>query len=77
MLFRSRTVCGDLSYTVEEEKKDRHVIGNVAKDLGLAPQILSTRKARIDTEESSKRYVDVDLRGGDLVVAKTIPGNTC
>ncbi|KAL6472180.1 hypothetical protein MHYP_G00183680 [Metynnis hypsauchen] len=72
LLLCVRTVCGDLSYTVEEEKKDRYVIGNVAKDLGFAPQILSTRKARIDTEESSKRYVDVDLRGGDLVVAKTI-----
>ncbi|XP_036450539.1 protocadherin beta-16-like [Colossoma macropomum] len=72
LLLCLRTACGDLSYTVEEEKKDRYVIGNIAKDLGLTPQMLSTRKARIDTEESSKRYVDVDLRGGDLVVAKTI-----
>uniref|UniRef100_W5LUL7 Protocadherin 1 gamma 9 n=1 Tax=Astyanax mexicanus TaxID=7994 RepID=W5LUL7_ASTMX len=71
VVFNLRTVCGDLSYTVQEEKKDRYVVGNIAKDLGINPQILSRRKARIDTD-SSKRYVDIDLKAGVLVIAKTI-----
>ncbi len=33
---------------------------------------LSTRKTRIDTEDSSKRYCDINLNTGDLIVAETI-----
>uniref|UniRef100_A0A8B9JFA1 Cadherin domain-containing protein n=1 Tax=Astyanax mexicanus TaxID=7994 RepID=A0A8B9JFA1_ASTMX len=72
VVFNLRTVCGDFRYTVQEERKDRYVVGNIAKDLGINPQILSRRKARIDSEDSSKRYVDIDLKTGDLVIAKTI-----
>ncbi|XP_066507648.1 protocadherin gamma-A10-like [Hoplias malabaricus] len=72
LLLTPRPARGDLSYTVQEEKKERFVIGNVAKDLGLSPQVLSSRRARIDTEEGSARYVDVNVNTGDLVVAKTM-----
>ncbi|XP_062870732.1 protocadherin beta-16-like [Trichomycterus rosablanca] len=71
LLFNLRTVSGDLSYTVQEEMKHQHVIGNVANDLGLNVLTLSTRKARIDTEDNSKRYVDINLTG-DLIIADTI-----
>ncbi|GAA6095804.1 protocadherin beta-16-like, partial [Tachysurus ichikawai] len=55
LFFSQSTVCGDLSYTVQEEMKHRYVIGNVAKDLGLDALKLSARKARVETEDSSKR----------------------
>ncbi len=48
------------------------MIGNIAKDLRMDVKQLSARKARIDTEDSSKRYCDVNLNTGDLIVAETI-----
>ncbi|XP_072515555.1 protocadherin gamma-A10-like isoform X23 [Salminus brasiliensis] len=63
---------GDLSYTVAEEMKRQFVVGNVAKDLGLDVKRLSLRKARIETEDSTKRYSDVDLSSGNLVVVDTM-----
>ncbi|XP_076875509.1 protocadherin gamma-A12-like isoform X49 [Brachyhypopomus gauderio] len=63
---------GDLSYVVPEETKRHSVIGNVAKDLGIDAKRLSARKARIDTDDSTKRYCDINLSSGNLVVAETI-----
>ncbi|KAF4082285.1 hypothetical protein AMELA_G00149780 [Ameiurus melas] len=65
-------VHGDLSYTVPEERKRQYVIGHVAKDLGLDVKRLSARKARVETEDSAKRYCDINLSSGNLVVAETI-----
>ncbi|KAF7700916.1 hypothetical protein HF521_002081, partial [Silurus meridionalis] len=65
-------VNGDLSYTVPEETKAQYVIGNTAKDLGIDAAELKSRKARVETEDSSKRYVDINLNTGELVVAETI-----
>ncbi|KAM4621337.1 protocadherin gamma-A11-like [Polymixia lowei] len=48
------------------------VIGNIAKDFGVDVSKLSARKARIDTEGSRKRYCDINLGNGDLVVADRI-----
>ncbi|XP_035391390.1 protocadherin beta-16-like isoform X17 [Electrophorus electricus] len=67
-----RAARGDLSYTVPEETRRQYVIGNIAKDLGLDTQLLSARKAGINTEDSSKRYTDINLSTGDLIVAETI-----
>ncbi len=72
ILFALRIVCDDLSYNFPEETKRQYVIGNIAKDLRMDVKQLSTRKARIDTEDSSKRYCDVNLNTGDLIVAETI-----
>ncbi|XP_053501612.1 protocadherin beta-16-like isoform X33 [Ictalurus furcatus] len=69
--FSVRTVRGDLSYTIPEETKQQYVIGNIAKDLGLDVKRLSARKARIETEGSTKRYCDINL-SGNLVVLETI-----
>ncbi|XP_036450586.1 protocadherin beta-16-like isoform X13 [Colossoma macropomum] len=62
----------DLSYTIQEETKRQFVIGNIAKDLGLDVKRLSARKARIDTEDSARRYCDINLGSGNLIVAETI-----
>ncbi|XP_049324675.1 protocadherin beta-16-like [Astyanax mexicanus] len=63
-------VHGDLSYTVSEETKRQSVIGNVAKDLGLDVKRLSSRKARVEKEGTTKRYCDINLSSGNLVVSE-------
>ncbi|XP_036825973.1 protocadherin beta-16-like [Oncorhynchus mykiss] len=63
---------GDVSYSFPEEMKRGSVIGNIAKDLGLKASGLSARKARIDTEGNQKRYCDINLSTGDLIVAERI-----
>ncbi|XP_064182027.1 protocadherin beta-16-like [Anguilla rostrata] len=63
---------GDVSYSVPEELKRGSVIGNIANDLGVDFKSLSLRKARLQTEGSSKRYCDINLNSGDLIVAERI-----
>ncbi|XP_037833453.1 protocadherin gamma-A11-like [Kryptolebias marmoratus] len=63
---------GDVSYSIAEEMKRGSVIGNIAKDLGLAIATLSSRKARIDTDTNNKRYCDINLSTGDLIVTDRI-----
>ncbi|XP_023251886.1 uncharacterized protein LOC111646589 [Seriola lalandi dorsalis] len=65
-------VYGDLSYSITEEMKRGSVIGNIAKDLGLDMKTLSSRKARVDFEGSSKRYCDINLSTGDLKAMERI-----
>ncbi|XP_022615600.1 protocadherin beta-16-like [Seriola dumerili] len=48
------------------------VIGNIAKDLGLETGVLSKRRARIDTDGTDKRYCDINLNNGELIVADRI-----
>ncbi|XP_056148034.1 protocadherin gamma-A11-like isoform X2 [Lampris incognitus] len=66
------SVYGDVSYSFPEEMKKGAVIGNIAKDLRLDVSVLSARKARIDTEGNSRRYCDINLSKGDLIVAERI-----
>ncbi|KAM4732121.1 uncharacterized protein FYW61_007990 [Anableps anableps] len=60
------------SYSFPEEMKRGSVIGNIAKDLRLEIGALSTRRARIETEESDKRFCDINVRNGELIVAERI-----
>ncbi|XP_063045469.1 protocadherin gamma-A11-like [Engraulis encrasicolus] len=71
-IFIVQSAHGDVSYSIPEELKRGSVIGNVAKDIGLDLKGLSGRKARIDTEGNSRRFVDINLRTGELVVAERI-----
>ena len=72
LLFGLHFVHCDLSYSVKEEMKRGSVIGNIAKDLGLTLDILSSRKARIESEENERRYCDVNLKSGELIVSERI-----
>ncbi|XP_035265751.1 protocadherin beta-16-like isoform X33 [Anguilla anguilla] len=63
---------GDASYSIPEEMKHGSIIGNIAKDLGLGVQSLSGRKARIDTEGSRRRYCEININSGDLIVSDRI-----
>ncbi|XP_069544624.1 protocadherin gamma-A12-like [Brachyistius frenatus] len=65
-------VYGDLSYSFPEEMKRNSVIGNVAKDLGLDLRTLSSRKTRVDFEETRKRFCDINLSTGDLITSERI-----
>uniref|UniRef100_A0A673KCS3 Protocadherin 1 gamma 2 n=1 Tax=Sinocyclocheilus rhinocerous TaxID=307959 RepID=A0A673KCS3_9TELE len=71
LLFPLNTVCADLSYNFPEETKRQYVIGNIANGLRIDVKQLSARKARIDTEDS-KRYCEINLNTGDLIVTETI-----
>ncbi|XP_078145412.1 protocadherin beta-15-like [Centroberyx gerrardi] len=65
-------VYGDLSYSIPEEMKRQSIIGNIAKDLGLELSRLSSRNARVDFEGTRKRYCDIDVSTGDLIVSERI-----
>ncbi|XP_051774672.1 protocadherin beta-15-like [Ctenopharyngodon idella] len=71
-VMMAHTAYGDVSYSFPEEMKRGSVIGNIAKDLGLDVNRLSSRKARIDTEANRKRYCDINLNTGELTVAERI-----
>uniref|UniRef100_A0A667XA83 Protocadherin gamma-A11-like n=1 Tax=Myripristis murdjan TaxID=586833 RepID=A0A667XA83_9TELE len=68
----SHFTAGELSYSIPEEMKRGSIIGNVAKDLGLDVGRLFARKARIDTEQDHKRYCEIDIKTGSLVVGDRI-----
>ncbi|XP_078810301.1 protocadherin gamma-A12-like [Oryzias latipes] len=72
LLLLFRTAYGDVSFSFPEEMKRGSVIGNVAKDLGLQTAALSARRARIDTDGTDKRYCDINLKNGELIVADRI-----
>ncbi|XP_059372277.1 protocadherin gamma-A12-like isoform X13 [Carassius carassius] len=63
---------GDLSYSLPEEMNRGSVIGNFAKDLGLDVNTLTSRKARIDAEGNKKRFCEINLRTGEMIVADRI-----
>uniref|UniRef100_A0A3B1JR52 Cadherin domain-containing protein n=1 Tax=Astyanax mexicanus TaxID=7994 RepID=A0A3B1JR52_ASTMX len=84
VLIMFLTANGDVSYSVPEEKKIGSVIGNLARDLGINVKTLTLRKARLDVDEGSNRYCDIDMNTGDLIVAERIdreqlcgPATTC
>ncbi|XP_067455341.1 protocadherin gamma-A4-like isoform X12 [Thunnus thynnus] len=71
-LLPLQTVCGDVAYSFPEEMKRGSVVGNIAKDIGLDVSKLSARKARIDADGNNKRYCDINLSTGDIIVVERI-----
>uniref|UniRef100_A0A8C8SCN4 Protocadherin alpha subfamily C, 2 n=1 Tax=Pelusios castaneus TaxID=367368 RepID=A0A8C8SCN4_9SAUR len=58
---------GQLRYSVQEELKRGAFVGNVASDLGVDPQRLSARGARL-TSGNGLPYLELDLDRGALLV---------
>ncbi|XP_007543296.1 protocadherin beta-9-like [Poecilia formosa] len=67
-----QTAFGDGSYTFPEEMERGSVIGNLAKEMGLEVSKLAARKARVEADGNGKRYCDVNLSTGDIIVADRI-----
>ncbi|KAM8910670.1 protocadherin gamma-A11-like isoform 39-T39 [Spinachia spinachia] len=65
-------VKGDAGYSFQEELKRGAVLGNIAKDLNLDTLQLSGRNARVDAAGNRKRYCDINISTGDLIVADRI-----
>ncbi|XP_056151480.1 protocadherin beta-16-like [Lampris incognitus] len=64
-------VLGQISYSVPEEMAEGSVVGNIAQDLGLDVQRLTSRKARVYSGDS-KEYVELNKGRGFLLVRETI-----
>ncbi|KAM9849734.1 protocadherin beta-15-like [Aulostomus maculatus] len=71
VLFVDITVA-DLSYSVAEEMRPGSIVGNIAQDLGLEVGKLSSRKARIDTDEKYLHYCEIDVKTGNFVIKERI-----
>ncbi|OCT88399.1 hypothetical protein XELAEV_18017030mg [Xenopus laevis] len=65
------SVSGHLNYSIAEEIRKDSVIANIAKDLKLDVNDLSTRRLRI-VSRISEKYFSVDERNGDLYVKDRI-----
>ncbi|XP_064181997.1 protocadherin gamma-A11-like isoform X25 [Anguilla rostrata] len=76
IIFILPSSLGDVSYSIPEELKRGSVIGNIAKDLSVAVTSFSARRARIDNEGSRRRYCDINLTSGDLIVSERIDRET-
>ncbi|XP_016305813.1 protocadherin beta-15-like [Sinocyclocheilus anshuiensis] len=72
VVLMAHTAYGDVSYSFPEEMKRGSVIGNIAKDLGLDMDKLSSREARIDNGDNRQRFSDINLNTGELTVAERI-----
>ncbi len=71
-VLMAHSAYGDVSYSLPEEMKRGSVFGNIAKDLGLAMDKLSSREARIDNGDNRQRFSDINLNTGELIVAERI-----
>ncbi|XP_008325140.1 protocadherin gamma-C5-like [Cynoglossus semilaevis] len=67
---------GQTRYSVPEELKQGSVVGNLAKDLGLALSDISDRKLRVASEVGKPQYFTVDTGKGELVVNDRIDRET-
>ncbi|OCT88452.1 hypothetical protein XELAEV_18017083mg [Xenopus laevis] len=69
--FLCESVFCQLQYSIYEEQKLGFVIGNIANDLGVSAEELSSRKFHI-VSRSKKQYLNLNLENGDLYVADRI-----
>ncbi|XP_048884480.1 protocadherin gamma-A11-like isoform X24 [Brienomyrus brachyistius] len=72
LLLAISAAYGDMTYSVLEEMKRGSAIGNIAKDLGINVERLSLRKVRLESESGRRRYCDINVNTGDLIVADRI-----
>ncbi|KAL3973062.1 F-box protein 15 [Sarotherodon galilaeus] len=61
------TIDGQTRYSIPEELKQGSVVGNLAKDLGLALSEISDRRLRV-ASQTGEQYFSVDAGKGELVV---------
>lgn len=71
LLFTVQKCIGDVRYSIAEEMKLGSVVGRFSQDLGIDVKMLPNRSPRIEFE-GSKRYCDLNLKTGDLIVNERI-----
>ncbi|XP_061691022.1 protocadherin gamma-A2 [Syngnathoides biaculeatus] len=62
---------GEVRYVLPEETQPGSVIGNVARDLGLQPGELASRRARV-VADGSGQLCELDLSSGELLIRQRI-----
>ncbi|XP_014649387.1 PREDICTED: protocadherin beta-14-like [Ceratotherium simum simum] len=67
LLGLSQAGLESVSYSVAEETEVGSFVANLAKDLGLGVEELSSREARVVSEDN-KKHLHLDLLTGDLVL---------
>uniref|UniRef100_A0A3Q3B856 Protocadherin gamma-A10-like n=1 Tax=Kryptolebias marmoratus TaxID=37003 RepID=A0A3Q3B856_KRYMA len=70
-LFSLSLVAAQARYSIPEEQAEGSVVGNIARDLGLAVERLISGKARIITK-GSQQYVNLNRDKGTLVIKERI-----
>ncbi|KAI4880415.1 hypothetical protein NFI96_009008 [Prochilodus magdalenae] len=71
VVLSSRSVLGQVSYSIPEEMPKGSIVGNIAQDLGLDVKRLKSGKARIFTEDSTE-YIELNKERGLLLVKEKI-----
>ncbi|XP_032384547.1 protocadherin gamma-C3-like [Etheostoma spectabile] len=71
LLFLGKQAFAQIRYSIPEEVKEGHAVGNVAKDLGLEIPSLSDRRFRV-VSESKETFFEVNSDNGALYVHKKI-----
>ncbi|XP_051869375.1 protocadherin gamma-C5-like [Pristis pectinata] len=64
-------IFGQIRYSIPEEINEGAVVGNIAQDLGLNIQQLSSRRFRL-TSDDGEQYMKVNLDNGILSIRKRI-----
>ncbi|XP_040297456.1 protocadherin gamma-B1-like isoform X7 [Bufo bufo] len=71
----SRSVSGQIHYSINEELRKGSIIGNLAKNLGLDVKDLSRRKLRI-VSDMSEKYFNINPDNGNLYIDDRIDRET-
>ncbi|KAM9455742.1 protocadherin gamma-A11-like isoform 28-T28 [Clarias gariepinus] len=71
ILLSSRSVLGQISYSIPEEMAKGSIVGNVAQDLGLDIKRLRSGKARVHMIESTE-YIALNKERGILLIKEKI-----
>ncbi|XP_058141914.1 protocadherin beta-12-like [Dasypus novemcinctus] len=71
LLGISRAGSGPGRFSVEEEMQSKSFVGNLVKDLGLEVGELSSRGARVVSNDN-KQHLQLDVNTGDLLLSETL-----
>ncbi|XP_049324695.1 protocadherin beta-16-like isoform X20 [Astyanax mexicanus] len=71
LVFCSRIVFGQMTYSIPEEMQKGSTIGNIAQDLGLDLKRLKAGRARIYTGDNTE-YIELNRDNGRLLVKESI-----
>ncbi|XP_053501614.1 protocadherin gamma-A11-like isoform X34 [Ictalurus furcatus] len=71
ILLSSRSVLGQVSYSIPEEMAKGSIVGNIAQDLGLDLKRLKSGKARVFSGDSAE-YIELNKERGMLLIKEKI-----